>query len=111
MATTYDNFKRACAIKGTTITQALKAIGRSTSATGSWSHGGVPGLDVCMELATYLGVSLDELVYGEDRSREIETRISRSQQEWLDIVSHIPVERQETCKAFLRTHMVDAQKV
>ncbi len=107
----YDKLKAACAKRGTTVSTVLKAIGKSTSVTGGWSRGGDPSLEICILMADYLGISLDELIFGDDRSREVEARISRSQQEWLDIVSHIPVERQETCKAFLRTHMVDAQKV
>lgn len=106
----YDNFRAACAKRGTSITNALKAIGRSTSATGGWSRGSYPGLDICIELADYLGVSLDELVYGPGDGQRTEAQLSASEREWLDIISCIPVDRQETCKDFLRTHMVEPKK-
>ena len=59
-----------------------------------------------MEMAEYLGVSLDELVYGETHKNEL----SDSDREWLDIIAHIPEEKQKMCKDFLRTHMVVPEK-
>ena len=102
----YDNFNALCKAKGTTLTGVLKALGKSTGSTGSWREGKYPKLDTVMEMADYLGVSLDELVYGKTHSIEL----SESEQEWLDIVAHIPEDKQKMCKDFLRTHMVVPEK-
>jgi len=102
----YDNFNNICKAKGTTLTGVLKALGKSTGSTGTWREGKYPKLDTVMEMAEYLGVSLDELVYGNAHSNEL----SESDQEWLDIVAHIPEEKQQMCKDFLRTHMVIPEK-
>lgn len=103
----YDNFMEACREKGTTVTSVLKALGKSTGSTGNWSAGKFPRLDIVMEMAEYLGISLDELVYG--RSGVL-PELSESDQEWLNIISKIPAEKQEMCKDFLRTHMAVPEK-
>lgn len=104
----YGKFREACASRGTTITQVLKAIGRSDGSTGSWKAGKYPRLDIAMEIASYLGVSIDELCYGSDgMSAKI---LTDNEKEWLYIVSHIPSDKQEICKDFLRTHMTVPEK-
>lgn len=102
----YDNFNKACREKGFTLTGLLKILGKSTGSTGSWREGKYPKLDTVMEMAEYLGVSLDELVYGKTHNIESDP----SMQEWLDIISQIPEDKQQTCKDFLRTHMVVPEK-
>ncbi len=106
----YDNFREACKRKGTTITAALKAIGRSTSCTGSWAKGQTPGLDICIELADYLGISIDELARGIPSGSAGYVQLSESEREWLSIISCIPLDRQEMCKDFLRTHAIVPEK-
>ena len=103
----YDIFKAVCKEKGTTVTTVLKEIGRSTGCTGKWSRGSYPALDIVMDMATHLGVSLDKLVYNHE---PLPASISESAQEWLDIICRIPAEKQEMCKDFLRTHMVVPEK-
>ena len=103
----YDNFKAVCKEKGTTVTTVLKEIGRSTGCTGKWSRGSFPTLDIIMDMATHLGVSLDKLVYNREH---ISASLSESDQEWLDIISRIPEDKHNMCKDFLRTHMVVPEK-
>ena len=102
----YDNFNEVCRQKGTTITGVLKALGKSTGSTVTWREGKFPKLDTVMEMAEFLGVSLDELVYGKTQFNAL----SDSEREWLDIIAHIPEEKQKMCKDFLRTHMVVPEK-
>lgn len=103
----YDNLKTVCKENNTTVTAVLKAIGRSTGCTGKWSRGSYPTLDIIMDMATHLGVSIDKLVY----NREIRpASLSESDQEWLDIISRIPEDKQKMCKDFLRTHMMTPEK-
>ena len=103
----YDNFKAACSQKGTTLTTVLRAIGRSTGATGRWSSGSFPSLDIVIEIADHLGISLDELVFGVSKER---MSLSDSDKEWLDIIARIPKERHQMCKDFLKTHMTIPDK-
>ena len=97
----YENVRAACSRKGTTLTEVLKAIGRSTGATGAWKSGMLP--------------KLDELVYGPEGIEKWfpeapQSELTGEQQEWLDILSHIPDDRKQMCKDFLRTHMVVPEK-
>lgn len=103
----YDNFKAACERRGTTLTSVLRELHRSTGSTGRWSSGSYPTLDIVMEIADYLGMSLDELVFGLDKASSSD---SDDMHEWSYIISHIPEDRQQMCKDFLRTHMVIPEK-
>lgn len=103
----YDNFIEVCKNKGTTVTAVLKAIGKSTGSTGTWNAGKYPKLDTVMEMASYLNITIDELVYGKSASNRV---ISDTEREWLDIISNIPADKQQMCKDFLRTHMAVPEK-
>lgn len=103
----YDNLKAVCKEQGTTVTTVIKEIGRSTGCTGKWSKGSFPALDIVIDMAAYLGVSLDKLVFNREA---LPASVSESDREWLDIISRIPAEKQEMCKDFLRTHMVVPEK-
>ena len=105
----YDNFRIVCKEKGTTVTALLKKLGKSTGSTGKWKNGSYPSLDMVMEMADYLGVSLDKLVYNREPSSSLPSG-STIDPEWVDIISHIPEDKQQVCKDFLRTHMVVPEK-
>ena len=102
----YDNFKSACERHGTNITAVLKELGRASGNTG------YPKLDIVMEIAEYLHISTDELIYGIGQAPYSETQNNELpiDNEWIEIISHIPADRQQMCKDFLRTHMVVPEK-
>lgn len=102
----YDNVKKVCKRKGTSVSAVLKGINRSTGVTGQWKRGSYPSLDIAIDMASFLGVTLDELVSG----NEPEMMTYPIDQEWIDIISRIPEEKQKLCKDFLRTHMVIPEK-
>ena len=103
----YDNLKAACSRKGTNITTVLAEIGRASGNTGGWKVGKFPRLDIVMEIAEQLNISLDELVYGPGKSScSIPTQNNELDSEWVEIISQIPEDRQQLCKDFLRTHIV-----
>lgn len=111
----YENVRAACSRKGTTLTEVLKALGRSTGSTGSWKAGILPKMEIAIEIADHLGISLDELVYGEDHLKKWfpqnkDITLSHEQEEWLDILSGIPESKKQMCKDFLKTHMVTPAK-
>ena len=58
----YDNLKAACDAKGTKVTKYLESIGKSTALTGKWKHGGMPSVELLMQIATDLDVTLDYLL-------------------------------------------------
>lgn len=107
----YDNVREICRNNGTSVTVMLKTLGRSTGSTGSWKAGVLPTANLLIEMADYLHVSLDELVYGREHLEQWfppqEEPLTKNQKEWLDIISLIPEEKQEMCKDFLRTHIVE----
>ena len=102
----YDNLRAVCAEKGTTVTTVLKELHMSTGSTGKWKEGSIPKIDTVMQLSEHLDVSLDYLVYG----RKLYTEVSGLDPEWIEIITHIPDDKQEMCKDFLRTHMVIPEK-
>lgn len=104
----YDNIYKICNDKGTTPTTVLKELGFSTGNVSKWKKGSVPNIDMCVAIAQKLNVSLDYLVLL--RSSSFESALSDSEQEWLDIIAHIPEDKQKMCKDFLRTHMVVPEK-
>ena len=67
----YENFRAACKRNGTTLTEVLNATGHSSGSTGTWKQGRPPKLDIVMEIADYLHISLDELVYGKEAADEM----------------------------------------
>lgn len=103
----YEQFRDACKSRGKTLTQVLHEIGRSDGSTGSWKKGQYPRLDIVMEIANHLDMSLDELVF-RDASRA--KTLTENDREWLAIAERIPPEKQQICKDFLRTHMQEPEK-
>ena len=87
----YDNLRAVCAEKGTTVTTVLKELHMSTGSTGKWKEGSIPKIDTVMQLAEHLDVSLDYLVYG----RKLYTEVSCLDPEWIDIITHIPDDKQK----------------
>ena len=104
----YENFRHACSTRGTNVSAILRECGRSTGNTGAWKAGAFPRLDVAMDIADYLGISLDELCYGVEGSKAV--IIDDSQREWLEIALRIPEDKQQMCKDFLKTHAVIPEK-
>ena len=97
----YTQFKKACRERGTTISTVLKACGRSDGNTGAWKKGTYPRLDIAMDIAEYLGMSLDELCYSDSSHTVI---LDDNQREWLSIIKRIPEDKQQLCKDFIQTH-------
>ena len=109
----YRNFRAACYRKDTTITAVLRKIGKATGSTGSWKQGNPPALDTVIMIADELGITLDELCYGEDKvsPRVLKSYLTKEQREWLDILDRIPEDSRRLYMDFLRTHAaVGAEK-
>ena len=106
-----ENFKAACARKGTNISTVLEKICRASSNTGNWKKGKFPRIDIAMEIAEYLQISTDELIYGLGNAPYAnKTHKYELDPEWIEIIDRIPENRQQMCKDFLRTHMIIPEK-
>ena len=103
----YTNLLKICAERDTNVTQALKDIGHSDGCVGRWKRGALPTMAIAIDLANHLHVSLDELAFGKSLNVP---NLSDEDKEWLSIIHSIPVERQQMCKDFLKTHMVVQQE-
>lgn len=104
----YDNIYKICNDKGTTPTTVLKELGFSSGNVSKRKNGSVPNIEMCLAIARKLNVSLDYLITLDGPASD--SALSDSDREWLDIIAHIPEEKQKMCKDFLRTHMVVPEK-
>ena len=105
----YDNIYKICNEKGTTPTTVLKELGFSSGNVSKWKKGSVPNVDIAYQIAKHLGVSMDYLVTGQ-KTHDSALIVSGLDPEWIDIITHIPDDKQKLCKDFLRTHMVIPEK-
>lgn len=128
----YDNLKEICKLKGITVSALLAEIGRASGNVGNWKVGRNPRIDIVQDMADYLHVSTDEIIYGvnnvpsrseaPENADDLLSKLPANQKkicsnffqnpdvEWLEIISRIPEDRQQLCKDFLRTHMVIPDK-
>lgn len=58
----YDNIKKICEEKGTAPTTILKELGYSTGNVTQWKKGSCPNIDIALDIARKLDISLDYLV-------------------------------------------------
>ena len=107
-ASIYNLLHEACREHGTTLSGVLLASGRSDGNMGTWKNGGFPRVDTALDIAEHLGITLDELCYGRMSAKAV--TLDNNEREWLEIIKHIPTERQEICKEFLKTHATLPEK-
>lgn len=103
----YDRFKAACDREGTSMSSILKDCGMATGIIGGWKAGGYPTLDKAEKIAARLGISMDELCYGDEGV----FHLSREDREWLRLIHQIPAEKWDMCKDFLATHAAEQPPV
>lgn len=62
----YENVVRLCKQNGTNISNLEKACGIANGTVGKWAlRSSTPRVDTLLRIASYFGVSMDELVKGE----------------------------------------------
>lgn len=80
-------------------------LGTKPSTVNGWkAENRNPSCDAILPICEFLDVSPTFLLSGKE---DTENSIG---QEWIDIIAHIPEEKQDMCKDFLRTHMVIPEK-
>lgn len=63
-----ENIREACKDKGTTIAEVERALGIGNGVIGKWENGKKsPPIDRIISLAEFLGVPLQQLVYGKQK--------------------------------------------
>lgn len=98
MSTFYESAQAACAKRGTTLTTVLKALGKSSGATGAWKAGKSPHLDTVIAIADHLGMTLDDLVYGDS-----DVPPAKDVSEWVSILSSVPDDQRAALLALARS--------
>lgn len=63
----YDTFEELCRRERISPSGLTRKLGMSPSAPGKWKNGSMPDILTAKRLAEHFGVTLDYLVYGEDR--------------------------------------------
>lgn len=70
----YDNYVKACELRGKRVTAVATECGLSNSITSKWKkEGAVPNLDTIAKLSEYLNVSADFLLFGKETTNTLST--------------------------------------
>ena len=105
----YYSVKKICFKKDVRLSIMIRDLHLDIGCVGQWKEGVLPTVDVAFAIARYLGVSLDYLITGLETDDSM-LMVSGLDPEWIDIITHIPDDKQGMCKDFLRTHMVIPEK-
>ena len=62
----YENLKKACELRGTSVTALLKQMKMGTANGTFWKNGSSPSSDVVIQFSEFLNVSTDYLLKGEE---------------------------------------------
>lgn len=81
----YEQLKKACREKGTSVTAVLKKIGVGTANGTYWKNGSVPSSDIVIQLAEFLDVSTDYLLVGKEKDVKPIITLSENEQELLEV--------------------------
>ena len=66
----YNNLKKICSEKNTTVTEMLLNLGYSSSKGTAWKNGSIPKSKLLHEIADYLCIPIYLLFMGEGNSRD-----------------------------------------
>lgn len=64
----YETFEALCRREKVSPSGLTRKLGMSSSAPGKWRGGSMPDIMTAKKIAEHFGVTLDYLVYGEDRT-------------------------------------------
>ena len=98
----YDNFEKACTIKGEKPNPVAIKCGGTKSSASSWKKGSSPNSDIVIKLAEYLNVSTDYLLLGKEPS------IPREYQKLISAYKSLSPDNQKMALGLLET-MYDIQ--
>lgn len=116
----YENILDACARHDIAPSRLIIESGHASSNIARLKKGKAPHLDMIQGMAEYLGMSIDELVYGKDgiviltdnekqrlkaHGRKNLDVLDADEKELIAIYRSIPPEKHSMCKEFLKTHV------
>ena len=87
----YDNFDKYCKIMGKSNTQVTKEIGLDPSSCSGWKKGAVPRNGTVQKLASYFGITVEELMGDEKKEPAgeggLEGELDKKKKELLELLS------------------------
>lgn len=106
----YDNYIRACALRGEKPTPVAQKVGCTSSNIAQWKKGSTPRSAVLQKIADYLEVSPQYLMFGDigsDENEDVKKEateigdLSETELELIELFRKLPAETQETFPALL----------
>lgn len=91
----YEQLKKACKEKNTTITAVLKKIGVGTANGTYWKNGSVPSSDIVIQLSEFLNVSTDYLLTGKDNQENPSIKFTNSNEETMMKLFRLLTEKEQ----------------
>ena len=103
----YEQLKKACREKGTSVTAVLKKIGVGTANGTYWKNGSVPSSDIVIQLAEFLEVSTDYLLVGKEKEQKTTLILSDIEEKLINDFRNLSPQGQD----YIRQQMFMAREV
>ena len=103
----YEQLKKACKEKGTSVTATLKKIGVGTANGTYWKNGSVPSSDIVIQLAEFLDVSTDYLLIGKEAESKTTVILSDIEEKLINDFRNLSPQGQD----YIRQQMFMAREV
>ena len=97
----YDQLIKLCNERGIKPTPLVKSLGMSTGSIKNWKDGTLPNGEALMRFSEFFDVSIDYLVYGKNKEKEI----SAEDIEWLDLIHKLPNDAQAEFRAEMKGYL------
>lgn len=93
----YQRLHEICEKRKTTVTKMVKELGLSTANLSNWKNGRLPKTEIAFKIASYLNVSVYELMGEEQATKNSpeETKLTEGEKMLLSLFRQIPAERQQ----------------
>ena len=106
----YDNYVRACELRGEKPTPVAQKVGCTSSNIAQWKKGSTPRSAVLQKIADYLKVSPQYLMFGDDNGNENNSAkkettefgsLSETESQLIELFRKLPEETQRSFPALL----------
>lgn len=74
----YEQFRKICKEKNTTVTAVVKVLGLSSGNMTNWKNGRKPKTEIAMKIANHLGVSVEYLMGNDEIIDSPKSKISET---------------------------------
>lgn len=108
----YEQLKKACKDRKTSITAVLKKLGIGTANGTYWKNGSSPSSDIVIQLAEFLNVSTDYLLTGkEPESSNKITLINANETTMLELFRMLTEKEQDRIIGRLENMVENSRKI